>query len=132
MSNPQQTHGAFSWCELQTSDPQKATAFYVDVLGWETEQMAMPMGDYTLLKAGGQPVGGVMQQPDGPTQWASYVTVDDVDASVTRAIAKGATLIAEAMDVPGVGRMAGFIDPFGATLWVITYESVSKQKAEAA
>lgn len=130
MSNPQQTHGAFSWCELQTPQSDQATAFYVDVLGWETETMDLPMGPYTLLKAGGQPVGGVMTQADGPTQWASYVTVDDVDASLAKALDKGAKLIAEAMDVPGVGRMAGFIDPFGAMLWVITYEA--KEEAAAA
>ncbi len=130
MSNPQQTHGAFSWCELQTSQTEQATAFYVDVLGWETESMDLPMGPYTLLKAGGQPVGGVMHQENGPTQWASYVTVDDVDASLKKALDKGAKLVAEAMDVPGVGRMAGFVDPFGAILWVITYEA--KEEAAAA
>ena len=132
MSNPQQTHGAFSWCELQTAKSAEATAFYVEVLGWETESMAMPMGSYTLLKAGGQPVGGVMQQDQGPTQWASYVTVDDVDASVAKAVSKGAKVIAEAMNVPGVGRMAGFVDPFGAMLWVITYEAREQQDAAAA
>ncbi len=122
MSNPQQTHGAFSWCELQTDKPAQATAFYVDVLGWETEEMEMPMGKYTLLKAGGQPVGGIMPQEDGSSQWASYVTVDDVDKRLAVALANGADVAAEAMDVPGVGRMASFVDPFGAVLWLIKYE----------
>jgi len=123
MSNPQQTHGAFSWCELQTDKPAAATAFYVDVLGWETEEMDMPMGKYTLLKAGGQPVGGIMPLEDGSSQWASYVTVDDVDECLATAVAKGANVAAEPMDVPGVGRMAAFADPLGAVLWIIKYEA---------
>lgn len=122
MSNPQQTHGAFSWCELQTDNPAEATAFYADVLGWETEDIEMPMGKYTLLKAAGQPVGGIMPQDEGSSQWASYITVDDVDTRLAAAVAKGAQVAAEAMDVPGLGRMAAFVDPFGAVLWLIKYE----------
>ncbi len=127
MSDPFQTYGAFSWCELQTDDAEKAAAFYNEVIGWETEEMPMPGGSYTVLKAGGTPVGGILQRPPemagGPVRWASYITVDDVDKRVAAAEAAGATIVAPAFDIPEVGRMATLRDPVGALISVITYET---------
>lgn len=122
MSNPMQTHGALSWCELHADDPAAATAFYTDVLGWETEEMDMPTGKYVILKSGGNPVGGIMQRGDGgPVHWLTYITVDDVDARVKAAAGRGAKVIAEPYDVPSVGRMAEIEDPAGARMSFIAY-----------
>ncbi|HZF68899.1 MAG TPA: VOC family protein, partial [Gemmatirosa sp.] len=46
--------------------------------------------------------------------WQLYLTVADVDESVSRAVALGAELAWPATDVPGVGRVAGLTDPTGA------------------
>ena len=125
MSDPFQTYGAFSWCELQTDDAAKAAAFYNEVIGWETEEMPMPSGTYIVLKAGGAPVGGIWQRPPemtgGPVRWASYITVDDVDKRVAAAEVAGATIVAPAFDIPDVGRMATLRDPVGALISLITY-----------
>ena len=127
MSDAMQTHGAFSWCELRAADADAAKAFYTDVLGWETEAMEMPNGVYTILKAGGAPVGGIMANPvpGAPAHWMSYITVDDVDKRIEQAQAKGGEVLMPAMDVPGVGRMATIADPGGAAISMITYESQS-------
>ena len=127
MSDPFQTHGAFSWCELQCDDAEKAEAFYRDVIGWETEAVEMPDGGtYTVMKVGDQPVGGIFKQPPemagGPQRWASYITVDDVDKRVAAATAGGAELLGPLMDVPGVGRIANLKDPVGALISLVTYE----------
>ena len=124
MSDATQTHGAFSWCELRAADAGAAKAFYTNVLGWETEAMEMPMGVYTVLKVGGQPVGGIMANPvpGAPAHWMSYITVDDVDRRIEKAQAAGGELLMPAMDVPGVGRMATIADPGGAAISIITYE----------
>ena len=124
MSDAMQTHGAFSWCELRAADADAAKAFYTKVLGWETEPMEMPTGVYTILKAGGAPVGGIMANPAAgtPAHWMSYVTVDDVDARLEAAQANGGELLMPAMDVPGVGRMATIADPGGAAISIIAYE----------
>ena len=42
------THGAFSWNELTTSDPNAAIEFYTKLFGWKTEVMHMDFGDYTI------------------------------------------------------------------------------------
>jgi len=51
------------------------------------------------------------------------VTVDQVDATVAQATALGGKVIAPAMDIPGVGRMAVIADPQGATLSVMQYSA---------
>lgn len=127
MNDPFQTHGAFSWSELQTRDVDKAKAFFTKVIGWEIEEMDIPTGGkYTVLKAGGAPVGGIMKMPeqagDAPPHWMTYITVDNVDERIGKAEAAGATLLAPPFDVPGVGRMAAIADPTGAAVSFITYE----------
>jgi len=38
---PINTHRAIRWAELQTSDPEAATAFYSALFEWETQTMEM-------------------------------------------------------------------------------------------
>jgi predicted enzyme related to lactoylglutathione lyase len=121
------THGAFSWSELMTSEPEAALRFYTALLGWSTQKMAMPGGDYHVLKVGETSVGGLMAIPPEakaggmPPNWGCYVTVDDVDATARKAVELGGKVVHCPQDIPGVGRMAVIVDPQGAALNVITY-----------
>jgi predicted enzyme related to lactoylglutathione lyase len=78
-----------------------------------------------VIKAGGTSIGGVMGIPPHaqgmPPTWGLYVTVDDVEKTITQCAALGGRLLMPPMDIPGVGRMAVIQDPQGATLNVITY-----------
>ena len=118
-------HGAFSWSELMTSDPEAAKKFYSELFGWKTDDM--PMGDmtYTVLKAGDKEVGGIMPIPEQakgmPPYWGMYVTVDDVDATAKKAEELGAKTIVPLTDIPEVGRFFAFQDPQGAVISAITY-----------
>ena len=118
-------HGAFSWTELMTTDPEGAKKFYSELFGWATDDM--PMGDmtYTVLKAGDKEVGGIMPIPEQakgtPPSWGIYVTVDDVDATAKKAEELGAKTIVPLTDIPEVGRMFAFQDPQGAIISAITY-----------
>ncbi len=122
-----QTHGAFSWDELMTSDPEAAIAFSTGLLGRSTQKMPMPGGDYHVVKVGDVSVGGVMAMPfeakagGMPPSWGSYVTVADVDATTRKAIEPGGRVVHGPQDIPGVGRMAVIVDPQGAALNVISY-----------
>ena len=120
-----QTPGAFSWCELMTSDPTSAAEFYRELFGWKTETMNMGM-PYQVVKVGESAIGGIMGMPPGapggmPPMWMSYVTVTDVDALVKRVVALGGKVQMPPTDIPTVGRFAVIHDPQGATLNVITY-----------
>lgn len=122
------THGAFSWSELMTTDPEKAAAFYGSLFGWTLESMPMagqPDGAvYRVAKVGDVAVGGLAACPQGepmPPAWACYVTVDDVDTTVAKAQQLGASILMPVIEIPTVGRMATIRDPQGAVINVITY-----------
>lgn len=118
-------HGAFSWCELMTTDVDAAKAFYTKLFGWDTEDMSMPGMTYTVVKAGGKGIGGIMPIPEEaqamPPKWGNYVTVDDVDLTAQTAEQLGAKLCMPPHDIPGVGRFCVIQDPQGAVICAITY-----------
>jgi predicted enzyme related to lactoylglutathione lyase len=118
-------HGAFSWCELMTTDVEAAKTFYTKLFGWDSKDMPMPGMTYTVVKAGGAGIGGIMQIPTAPKgiapAWGTYVTVDDVDLTAKTAIQLGAKLCIPPRDIPDVGRFCVIQDPQGAVINVITY-----------
>ena len=118
-------HGAFSWNELMTTDVAAAKQFYSAAFGWEyTDQ---PMGEmtYTIVKAGGKEIGGMMNMPpdagDHPPVWGAYVTVDDVDETAKKVVAAGGKIHLPPQDIPGVGRFCIIEDPLGAYISAISY-----------
>jgi hypothetical protein len=125
MSEAMQRHGAFSWCELMTTDVKAATQFYTKLLGWNTEDMSMEGMTYTVVKTGDTGVGGIMpfppQMAGTPPHWGSYITVNDVDATARQAQALGATILLPPTDIPNVGRFSTLQDPQGAVVSIITY-----------
>jgi predicted enzyme related to lactoylglutathione lyase len=119
-------HGAFSWCELMTTDVETAKGFYTSLFGWDAEEMSMPGMVYTVVKAGGKGIGGIMAMPKDappgmPPMWGAYVTVDDVDATARTAEQLGAKLLVPPRDIPKVGRFCVIQDPQGAVISAITY-----------
>ena len=109
------TNGTFAWFEYVATDVQKALNFYGETIGWS---LAKTMGPYQMLSVGELPVGGVV--PHGAngagkpgSYWLSYISTDDVDATVARAVELGGEVVKAAYDVPEVGRMAVVRDPQG-------------------
>ena len=118
-------HGAFSWCELLTTDVADAKRFYNKLFGWTLEPAPMPGMEYTLVKYGGEQMGGIMTIPPAakgrPPSWGVYVTVDDVDATAKLAVEMGGKVCMASQDIPGVGRFCVIQDPQGAMINAITY-----------
>ncbi|MFF7586119.1 VOC family protein [Kitasatospora purpeofusca] len=121
--------GSVSWIELYTTDGAAASRFYGDVLGWEGTDR--PMGGGLVYRTvgpaggGGAPHGGILQlqqvhlDAGSTSEWHPYFEVEDCDAALVRARELGATVIIPAMDAGGVGRLAMFLDPFGAPFAVL-------------
>ena len=107
--------GRFCWRELITTNLSDAKSFYSDLFGWTGAVTKMPFGEYTIFKRGEDDVAGMMasMQPDVPSHWLDYITVEDVDASLKQVLALGGKSLSEAMDIP-VGRFAVVSDPTGA------------------
>ncbi|MFM4933188.1 VOC family protein [Aeromonas dhakensis] len=116
----------FTWHELYLPDAEAGIRFYTEVLGWESQTMAMEGGDYPMLVANGRPIAGVQstrgnpEMAGVPPHWATYIAVDDVDARVLRVNQHGGSVVVPAMNIPGVGRMALIADPQGAHIWLFT------------
>lgn len=125
MSTTARTAAPFIWYELATTDPEAAFAFYSHVLGWNRQDMKSEFGTYLLVGAGPGNAGGIMSMPPAMREggarpfWTMYLGVDDAEASVARIKAAGGKVLAEPMDIPGIGRFAAVTDPHGAAFYVM-------------
>jgi uncharacterized protein len=112
--------GKFTWFEHLSADPTKAREFYEKLFGWKVETLSAPGRDYDMVQNRGEGIAGLLRAPAGVrTQWASYLSVTDVDASFDAALAAGATPLMHPSDFAGAGRGATIADPTGAvvSLW---------------
>jgi predicted enzyme related to lactoylglutathione lyase len=129
MPSPTHPTGTFSWFECGSTNAAKSKSFYTEIFGWAAVDMPMPgdAGTYTLLKAGDQDIAGLYELSGPmfqgvPSHWMTYVAVDDVDATAKQAVALGGKVVAEPMDIPGVGRMAVLTDPTGAHISISHFD----------
>jgi predicted enzyme related to lactoylglutathione lyase len=112
--------GTPCWVELGgTPDFDAAEAFYRDLLGWEIpeQENSAQLGGYRRAKLNGRDVAGAspVMQDGQPCEWNTYVSVEDADATMGKVRDAGGTVVVEPMDVMGMGKMAIFTDPTGAT-----------------
>jgi predicted enzyme related to lactoylglutathione lyase len=106
----------FAHVELNTDDVKKAKKFYQSVFGWKLTDM--PAMGYTLIDVGGGVGGGMQKKPmaEAPTAWLPYVQVEDLKATMAKAIKLGAKPALEYQDIGDMGAIGIFIDPDGAAL----------------
>ena len=107
----------FCWHGLITSDMDKATSFYPEVLGWKAEAMEMGGEKALMFVAGGVPLAHYSPpQTEGvPPHWANYLRVDDVDASTIKAVDAGGAQVVPPTDIPP-GRFSVVTSPSGAAI----------------
>ena len=119
-------NGVPSWVDLATTDVEGAKTFYGALFGWDAMDVPTDQGgSYTMFSKNGKAVAGMgelpaEQQAAGvPPLWATYIAVDDVDATIAKVEASGGSVVMPAMDVMDQGRMAFVNDSTGAAvgLW---------------
>jgi uncharacterized protein len=116
--------GKFVWRDLMTDEPAQVRPFYGELFGWEfveTQSLGRP---YTLIKAGGQFIGGIAKGQrrvvhESNAQWLSYLSVADVERATQATAAAGGKVLVAPFDVPRVGRAAVVVDPQGAPLGLL-------------
>lgn len=117
-----ESHGKIVWSELNTRDPEAATAFFENVLGLSTVKNSMPNGAvYRTLMKGEEMVAGVLDisGPEfevAPSSWLTYFGCDDVDAACQAVKSAGGEVLRSPFDIPGVGRMTVIKDPTEAVV----------------
>ena len=109
---------AFVHVELNTSDVNKAKAFYGKLFDWKLEDVPMGDGSYTMINVGSGTGGGMMKHPvpGAPSAWLAYVQVDDIAAATEKARSLGATILTDVTEVMGAGWLSILMDPTGAAL----------------
>jgi uncharacterized protein len=113
--------GKMVWHDLITEDIDAAQKFYGGLFGWTFEESTGTRGpEYLLARDGDVYVAGLLPiaSPDDGTRvsrWLPYVSVADVDETVTRSVSAGADVAASARDV-SLGRVAAIVDPEGAVM----------------
>jgi predicted enzyme related to lactoylglutathione lyase len=112
MANP------FVHLELNTTDVDKAKAFYTKLFDWKLEDIPMADFVYTMIGVGQGTGGGMMKQlmPGAPSAWLPYVEVDDIKAATDKARSLGAKVMKDVTEVPGMGWLSILVDPTGAAL----------------
>jgi predicted enzyme related to lactoylglutathione lyase len=119
---------SLAWNTLITRDEAGAAAFLEATMGLRAETQDFGGGPYTILMLGSDGVGGMIGPPPGmpdnvPAFWGVSFAVEDADATVARAQELGGSVTMGPMDMPGVGRIAGLVDPTGAGFTVAALTS---------
>jgi hypothetical protein len=115
--------GSVVWNELTTRAPERATAFYSAVFGWEPVSEQLGDMPYVTWKQNGRTIGGLMVMGDGwpaevPAHWMVYFEVADADAAAARITELGGTVSVPPTDIPP-GRFAVANDPQGAVFSIM-------------
>jgi predicted enzyme related to lactoylglutathione lyase len=115
-------HGTIGWAGVALPDLAAGAAFYTKLFGWEVEMSESDSFPYSMFKLDGKAVAGMGElgpeevKAGQPPVWSSYVIVDNLDATFSRAVELGAAPVMEPMDVTDAGRMFFIIDPVGAAV----------------
>ena len=118
--------GTPCWVDIGVPDTAAAAEFYGGLFGWSLEKMDDPeAGGYGQFQLRGEPVAGIgpQQNTEMPPYWTVYVSVADADKTLELKRDAGGTIVVEAMDVMGEGRMGVAQDTNG------TFISVWQPKA---
>ncbi len=108
----------FAHIELTTDNLKAAQKFYGKVFAWNLKDM--PGMNYTMIDVGGGTGGGMQLKPmpEAPTGWMPYVQVDDVKATVAKAVKAGANAMLPYQEIGEMGAIGVFADPNGAVIGV--------------
>ncbi|MCS0635074.1 VOC family protein [Streptomyces sp. LP05-1] len=126
--------GAYCWAEIYTREPAKADAFFTGVFGYRPRRMESGPYDFLLFDAGDTTVLGRMAMTDDfpaevPPHINVYFTVEDCDAAIDRATARGGVVRFGPMSSP-FGRFATLSDPQGAVFSVIDVTTTEGEMPE--
>ncbi len=109
--------GKVIWHDLITEDPVASQRFYGDLFGWTFR--AVSRADYSIILHHGQPIGGmvdarVFEREGNISQWVLALSVQDIDAAVSRIKGAEGTILGGPVDAGDRGELAVARDPQGA------------------
>ena len=119
--------GKLIWADLFTSDPEGATKFYCDLLGWTSVTLDQKGKPYTVFSNDGKPVAGLAPHSAAAekhlSKWIGYIAVDDINQTVALAQKAGAVLHAPVRNFPDRGHQAIIGDIEGVPIGLLQSSS---------
>ena len=112
--------------EVQSNDAEKSKAFFSEVFGWNISDAPMPGGmTYGVVDTQSDTGigGGIGPSFDEGSHVAFYIEVDDIQASLDKAVAAGGQVMMPVTVIPGAVTMAFFADPAGANVGLVASET---------
>jgi predicted enzyme related to lactoylglutathione lyase len=112
------------WNELQTRDVEAARKFYGDVFGWQYE---VDDQGYVACYLDGRVHAGMIPMDETwgehiPPNWAVYILVEDIQATVARVKELQGTVAVPPTPAGEMGEFAVIQDPQGAALTVMEFQ----------
>jgi len=117
--------GSILWTDLTVPNAEAVRDFYREVTGWQVTPVEMGgYSDYTMTSpADGTPVAGVCHargvNAGLPAQWLVYISVADLDESITRCAKMGGSVVFGPKSMGQHGRYCVIRDPAGAVAALI-------------
>lgn len=108
------------WFDIISADFATTDTFYTNVLGWSFRQTT---AEYALIESNGTAIGGVYRTENfkSGSGVAVYITVADIEQTLSRARANGATVVMGPTATPDhQSFMAMFLDPNGRAIGLIS------------
>src|ERR1700678_799621 len=88
-----QLPGKLVWADPFTNNPDEATHFYTNLLGWTAEPLEQKGKGYTVFSNNGHPVAGLAPRnatgSNHPARWVGYFAVGDIDAALAHVTKNG-------------------------------------------
>jgi uncharacterized protein len=116
--------GAMAWADLSTRDPERAVAYFKELLGWDIQSMEGGPIAYWMISVNGEGQAGIMPMPESipsevPANWLIYFGADDVHALAERASSLGGSVVVPPAEMDSGAVWAVLADPAGATFGVL-------------
>lgn len=109
--------GTMSWCEANTTDAERATAFYTELLGATSRQREGADTPTHVLSRDGEEFASIVQMNDRwagmPPHWMAYFEVADAAAAAAAVRDAGGAVHHGPFDSEH-GRLVVVADPYGA------------------
>ena len=101
--------------EIMGNNAPKLQKFYAELFNWQVSEPGGPeFGFYAIVAGDSSGVSvGIGQEPGGTTRTTAYVQVQDLQATLDRAVVMGGRVVVPPTDIPGVVTFAHFTDPEG-------------------
>ena len=120
MSNSEQEVGTIGWMDLTVSSAEKIWDFYSKVVGWKPQPLSMGQyDDYVMNTPETETsIAGVCHargaNAELPAQWLIYITVANIDESITSCQKLGGKILTDSKNYGDLGYYCVIQDPAGA------------------